>query len=48
MKNYTTPNMVCLKLQYNDVIMNSVDELTVETGNAKALSLDWGEIGNAP
>ena len=48
MKNYITPNMVCLKLQYNDVIMNSPEEVRVAEGIATALSLDWGEIGNAP
>ena len=47
MKNYTTPNMVCLKLHHNDVIMTSVDEFKVETGNAQALTLDWGAIDNA-
>ena len=47
MKNYTTPNMVCLNLHHNDVIMNSIDEFKVENGNAEALTLDWGSLENA-
>ena len=45
MKNYITPNVTVVKLQANDLIMNS-GEVGVANGNANPLTLDWGAIDN--
>ena len=49
MKKYITANAILVKLQANDLIMSSADDgVSVSDENATDLTLNWGEIGNAP